>query len=63
MGGASDELRGPTKLEVWLQLKSLLRAHKDGAWTVRPSNKQDAMRLMKREYPSRDWVLWIRFDK
>jgi hypothetical protein len=63
MGGASHELRGPTKLNVWLQLKELLEAHEDDAWTVRPSKKRDAMQLMKRECPSRDWVLWIRFDK
>lgn len=63
MGGASQELRASTKLEVWLQLKELLDAHENDAWTVRPSNKRDAMRLMEREYPSRDWVLWVRFDK
>ena len=63
MGGASSELRGTTKLDVWLQLKELLEAHSDDAWTLRPSSKREAMRLMEREHPSRDWVLWIRFDK
>ena len=63
MGGASSELRGSTKLDVWLQLKGLLEAHADDAWTVRPSSKRDAMRLMQREFPSRDWVLSVRFDK
>ena len=63
MGGASDELRGSSKTEVWLQLKALLEAHRDDAWTVRPSGKREAMRLMEREFPSRDWVLSIRFDK
>jgi hypothetical protein len=63
MGGGLHELRASTKLDVWLQLKDLLQGHENDAWTVRPSRKQDAMRLMKREYPSRDWVLWVRFDK
>jgi len=63
MGGASYQLRGSTKLDVWLQLKELLKAHKDDAWTVRPSGKHEAMRAMEREFPSRDWVLWVRFDK
>jgi hypothetical protein len=63
MGGSSDELRGPTKLDVWLQLKDLFEAHANDAWTVRPSNKREAMSRMTREYPSRDWVLPIRFDK
>lgn len=63
MGGASSQLRGSTKLDVWLQLKDLLQAHKDDAWTVRPSSKREAMQRMEREDPSRDWVLWVRFDK
>lgn len=63
MGGAFHELRGATKLDVWLQLKELLEAHEDDAWVVRPSRKSDAMRLMERQFPSRDWVLSVRFDK
>ena len=63
MGGAFSELRASTKLDVWLQLKELLEAHRDGPWTVRPSRKRDAMIQMEREYPSRDWVLQVRLDK
>lgn len=63
MGGAFQELRASTKVDVWLQLKNVLEAHQHDAWTVQPSNRRDAMRLMEREFPSRDWVLLVRFDK
>jgi hypothetical protein len=62
VGGGFLEFRGQTTISVWLQVEEW-RQGQGYEWTLTPGTKRDAKRGMRREFPSRDWVLRLRFDK
>ena len=55
--GASGEVRGRTKFEVYERYKELMQ---DDSWDWHPRNKKDAKKSMVRDPDTEEWVLRYR---
>ena len=55
--GASGEVRGRTKFEVYERYQELMQ---DDSWDWHPRNKKDAKKLMVRDPDTEEWVLSYR---
>jgi len=52
--GASGELRGKTRIEVYLRYQGL---RQDDSWDWHPDNKKDTKKAMFRDPQTGEWVL------